>query len=322
MLPANKYLLAMVFAMVGWGIANPIGDIAIDFIDPVSFFVVEIVSGFALFFLVALVMPSLRRAIRQVPWRIALPFGLLQPGLAYLLGNIGWQYGTVTTGAILMSSEVIFLAIGGALFLREKLNVWSVVALLVGVSGAIIVGVAGQSSNPETAGQYVEILGASISAGIVGAVAFLAVGLCGAIYGLLMRRLKSDVNTVALTLGQMTSASVLSVVVLLATQIDIPTPASVGPYFYMAVLGGVVGTTLPFLLFNYAAPKLTTKQTALTLNIIPVVAILSGAALGRGVPVGAQYLGIALVLTSLFALESGHDEETDSALTSPAFPKD
>lgn len=322
MLRTNKYLLAMVLAMVGWGIANPIGDIAIDFIDPVSFFVVEIVSGFVLFFLVALVMPSLRRAIRQVPWRIALPFGLLQPGLAYLLGNIGWQYGTVTTGAILMSSEVIFLAIGGALFLREKLNAWSVVALLVGVCGAIIVGVAGQSSNPETADQYVEIFGASISAGLIGAVAFLAVGICGAIYGLLMRRLKSDVNTVALTLGQMTSASVLSVVVLLATQIDIPTPASVGPYFYMAVLGGVVGTTLPFLLFNYAAPKLTTKQTALTLNIIPVVAILSGAALGRGIPVGAQYLGIALVLTSLFALESGHDKETESALTSPAFPKD
>jgi drug/metabolite transporter (DMT)-like permease len=321
MLLANKYLVAMVLAMVGWGVANPIGDIAIDFIDPISFFVIEIVSGLFLFFIVALAVPSLRRAIRQVPWKLALPFGLIQPGLAYLLGNIGWQYGTVTTGAILMSSEVIFLAIGGALFLREKLNAWSVVALLIGVSGAIIVGIAGQSSNPETAGQTVNILGWTVSAGVVGAAAFLGVGLCGAVYGLLMRRLRSDVNTIALTLGQMTSASVLSVVVLLATQTDVPTPQSVGPYFYMAVLGGIVGTTLPFLLFNYAAPKLTTKQTALTLNIIPVVAILSGAVVGRGLPVGAQYVGIVLVLISLLALESGHDEETDSALASPAFPK-
>jgi drug/metabolite transporter (DMT)-like permease len=321
MLLANKYLVAMVLAMVGWGVASPIGDIAIDFIDPISFFVIEIVSGLFLFFIVALVVPSLRKAIRQVPWRIALPFGLIQPGIAYLLGNIGWQYGTVTTGVILMSSEVIFLAIGGALFLREKLNLWSSIALFIGVTGAIIVGVAGQSSNPETAGQTVVILGFTFSAGMVGAAAFLGVGLCGGIYGLLMRRLKSDVNTIALTLGQMTSASVLSVVVLLATQTDIPTPQSVGPYFYMAVLGGIVGTTLPFLLFNFAAPKLTTKQTALTLNIIPVVAILSGAVVGRGLPVGAQYVGIVLVLISLLALESGHDEETDSALTSPAFPK-
>lgn len=320
MLRANKYLFAMVLAMVGWGVANPIGDIAIEFIDPISFFVIEIVSGLFLFIILALVVPSLRKAIRQVPWRIALPFGLIQPGLAYLLGNIGWQYGTVTTGAILMSSEVIFLAIGGALFLREKLNAWSLVALLIGVSGAIIVGIAGQSSNPETAGQTVEILGFTFSAGAIGAAAFLGVGLCGAIYGVLMRRLNSDVNTIALTLGQMTSASCLSVVVLLATKIDIPTPQSVGPYFYMAILGGIVGTTLPFLLFNFAAPNLTTKQTALTLNLIPVVAILSGALVGRGLPVGAQYLGIVLVLISLLALESGHDEETESALTSPAFP--
>lgn len=318
---ANKYLLAMLLSMVGWGIGNPIGDIAVEFIDPVSVFVIELVSGLLLFFVAALVLPTLRSAIRQVPWRIAIPFGLLQPGLAYLMGNIGWQYGTVTTGAILMSSEVIFLAIGGALFLREKLNVWSVVALLVGVTGAIIVGIAGQSSNPETSGQYVTVLGMSVSAGLIGALAFLGVGLSGAIYGLFMRRLKSEVNTIALTLGQMTSASFFSIVVLLATQTELATPQSVGNYFYVAVLAGVVGTTLPFLLFNFAAPNLTTKQTALSLNIIPVVAILFGAILGRGLPVGTQYVGIVLVLISLLALESGHDEQTESALVSPAFPK-
>jgi drug/metabolite transporter (DMT)-like permease len=321
MLRANKYLVAMILSMVGWGLGNPIGDIAVEFIDPVSVFVIELVSGLLLFFALALVIPSLRSAIKQVPWKLALPFGLLQPGLAYLLGNIGWQYGTVTTGAILMSSEVIFLAIGGALFLREKLNLWSVVALLVGVAGAIIVGIAGQSTNPETSGQFVTVLGMSVSAGLIGALAFLGVGLCGAIYGLLMRRLKSEINTTALTLGQMTSATFFSVVVLVATQTDLATPQSVGNYFYVAVLAGIIGTTLPFLLFNFAAPNLTTKQTALTLNIIPVVAILFGAVLGRGLPVGAQYVGIVLVLASLLALESGHDKETESALTSPAFPK-
>ena len=318
---ANKYLLAMISAMVCWGVGNPIADIAVEHVDPISVFFIEIVCGLIVFFLVAIAVPSLRNAIKRVPWRIAIPFGLIQPGLAYLLGNIGWQYGTVTTGAILMSSEVIFLALGGAIFLREKLSPWSVIALLIGVSGAIIVGISGQSSNPETAGQFVEVFGLTVSAGLIGALAFLGVGLCGAIYGLLMRRLKSEVDTIALTLGQMTSASFLSAVVLLLTKTEIPTPAVVGNYFYMAVLAGIVGTTLPFLLFNFAAPMLTTKQTALTLNIIPVVAILFGAVLGRGLPVGAQYLGIVLVLISLLALESGHDEKTDSALTSPAFPK-
>ena len=92
----------MILSMVGWGLGNPIGDIAVEFIDPVSVFVIELVSGLLLFFALALVIPSLRSAIKQVPWKLALPFGLIQPGLAYLLGNIGWQYGTVTTGAILI----------------------------------------------------------------------------------------------------------------------------------------------------------------------------------------------------------------------------
>jgi drug/metabolite transporter (DMT)-like permease len=317
----NKYLLAMMLSMVGWGIGNPIADIAIEHVDPVSVTVIELTCGLFVFFIVALAVPSLRHAVRHVPWRIAIPFGLIQPGLAYFLGNIGWQYGTVTTGAILMSSEVIFLAIGGALFLREKLNLWSTVALLVGVTGAIIVGIAGQSTNPETSGQYVTVLGMSVSAGLIGALAFLGVGLSGAIYGLFMRRLKSEVNTIALTLGQMATASSLSILVLLLTQTEVPTPQTIGKYFYVVVLAGVVGTTLPFLLFNYAAPNLTTKQTALSLNIIPVVAILFGAVLGRGLPVGTQYFGIFLVLISLLALESGHDKDTESALTSPAFPK-
>jgi drug/metabolite transporter (DMT)-like permease len=314
----NKPLFAMMASMVAWGVGNPIGDIAVEHMSPVAVFVIEMVCGLLILLIGAMFIPSLRRAIKHIPWRIAIPFGLLQPGLAYLSGNIGWQYGSVTTGAILMSSEVIFLALGGAIFLREKLSLWAVIALLVGVSGAIIVGIAGQTSNPETAGVQLIILGASISAGLVGALAFLGVGLAGAIYGLLMRRLNSQVNIISLTLGQMTSASAFSIVMVVATNTEIPTPVGVGNYFYVAVLAGIVGTSLPFLLFNYAAPKLTTKQTAITLNLIPVVAILFGAVLGRGLPIGTQYVGIGLVLISLLALETSHDDDIDSKTTSPA----
>jgi uncharacterized membrane protein len=55
--------------------------------------------------------------------------------------------------------------------------------------------------------------------------------------------------------------------------------------------------------------------------LIPVVAILFGAVLGRGLPIGAQYIGIALVLISLLALETGHDDEIEAETASPAFPR-
>ncbi len=316
----NKPLILMMLSMVVWGASNPISDLAVEHMSPIAVFVIQMLCGLLIFFIVSIFVPSLRRSFKFVPWRIAIPFGLLQPGLAYLLGNIGWQYASVTTGVILMSSEVIFLALGGALFLREKLSLWSVIALLVGVSGAIIVGIAGQAASPEASGKYVNILGISVSAGLVGALAFLGVGLSGAIYGLLMRRLKTETNTIGLTLGQMISASGFSILLAIVTRTEIPTPATVGNYFYVAVLAGIVGTSLPYLLFNYAVPKLTTKQTAITLNLIPVVAILFGSVLGRGLPVGAQYVGIILVLISLLALETGHDEDSQPKTASPAFP--
>jgi drug/metabolite transporter (DMT)-like permease len=207
-----------------------------------------------------------------------------------------------------MSSEVIFLALGGAVILREKLAPSSILALIVGVVGAVIVGIAGATNNPETSGLTVVVFGFTVSAGLVGAVAFLGTGLSGAIYGLFTRRLSPDINVISLTLGQVATASVMATATLLLTRTPVPTPTENGIYFWSAVIGGLLGTTFPFFLFNYAAPHLTTKQTALTLNIIPVVAILFGSALGRGLPAGMQYLGILLVLISLFALETKAEE--------------
>ena len=294
----------MMLSMVAWGVGNPFSDYSIDGLSPYATFFAEMVSGLVVFFVVAAFVPAVRKAIPYVPWKLAIPFGLLQPGLAYLCGNIGYQYGSVTTGVMLMASEVIFLALGGAIILREKLSPLSIVALLTGVVGAVIVGIAGATNNPETAGLRLDILGFSVSAGLVGSIAFLGTGLSGAIYGLITRRLSPEINVISLTLGQVTTAVAMSSITLLITKTPVPTPSADGKYFWAAVIGGVLGTTLPFFLFNYAAPHLTTKQTALTLNIIPVVAILFGAVMGRGLPVGMQYLGITLVLVSLFALET------------------
>jgi drug/metabolite transporter (DMT)-like permease len=305
-------LTSMVTGMVLWGFANPFSDISMSYMTPAEGYFLESVAGALAFIAIVALIPRLRKNVGQIPWRLAIPLGLIMPGLCFYLGNIGYQYGSVTTGVILMSSEVIFLALGGAVILREKLSPSSIVALAVGVMGSIIVGLAGATNNPETAGLTVNILGFTVSAGLVGAIAFLGTGLSGAIYGLFTRRLSPEINVISLTLGQVTTAVFMSTTILLITGTPIPNPGVNGTYFWAAVMGGLVGTTVPFFLFNYAAPHLTTKQTALTLNVIPVIAILFGALMGRGLPVGMQYLGIVLVFISLFALETKAEDPAES----------
>ena len=68
--------------MVAWGVGNPIGDIAVEHMSPVAVFVIEMICGLLILLIGAVFIPSLRRAIKHIPWRIAIPFGLLQPGLA------------------------------------------------------------------------------------------------------------------------------------------------------------------------------------------------------------------------------------------------
>ena len=76
-----------------------------------------------------------------------------------------------------------------------------------------------------------------------------------------------------------------------------------------AAVGGALVTGLAFLLYNFGAKTTQTKQAALALNLIPIVAIVFGALIGRGLPTTVQYLGIALVLVSMLALETEHPEE-------------
>ncbi len=305
MLKNNRGLVAIIAAMVLWGLSNPLSDFAVEKLTPIQSFACEVAGGLVTLLMAMVAIPRFRTALLHIPWKIAIPFGIISPGLQYILGNIGFQYGTVTTGVVLMSSEVFFLAIGGVFILKEKMHKLGFVGLAVGVTGAIITGVAGQHNNPETTGLVLHVAGLSVSAGLVGALAFLLVGLSGGAYGLLGRKFTPGQNIMALTTGQVFVSAIIAILFTLGTHQPMPT-SDQAMNVASAALGGAMGTSLAFLLYNFGAKTASTKQAALSLNLIPIVAIISGALLGRGLPTPLQYVGIVLVLVSMLALETEH----------------
>jgi len=308
MLKKNRGLVAIITAMVLWGLSNPLSDFAIEKLTPIQTFLAEMTGGLVTLGMALIFIPRFRTSIKRIPWKLAIPFGLLSPSLGYMAGNIGFQYGTVTTGAILMSSEVFFLAIGGVFILKEPMHTRGFIGLAVGVTGAIIVGVAGQHTNPETIGQTVTIAGLTLSAGLVGALAFITTGLSGGVYGLLGRKYTPGQDVLALTTGQVLVSFAVSILLMIGTHQPMPS-SSASLNVASAAIGGALGTGLAFLLYNYGAKTTQTKQAALALNLIPIVAIVFGALIGRGLPTTVQYFGIALVLVSMLALETEHPEE-------------
>lgn len=301
-------LASMFTGMLFWGFATPFSDIAMSYFTPAQTYFLEASAGMVAFTFIVASVPRLRKNIGKVPWRLSIPLGLVMPGLCFYLGNIGYMYGTVTIGTILLATEVIFTALGGMFILGEKLSTKSFMAILMGLVGVLIVGINGQAHNPEAAGRVVTILGNDYSAGLVGALAFILSAFFSGLYAVYVRKYAADVDPIGLTLGQLVTAASIGIIWFIFSGID-------AQYFYdnstptlAAIMAGFLGSGFAFLLFNTASEKVSTRETAMLLNTIPVVGIVAGALLGRGIPTVVQILGGAFVLGSLFFLETEIDD--------------
>ncbi len=309
-------LTSMVTGMVLWGFANPFSDISMSYLSPAEGYFLESVAGALAFIAIVAVVPRLRKNIGQIPWRLAIPLGLIMPGLCFYLGNIGYQYGTVTIGVILLSTEVMFTALGGAFILGEKLSPKAFMAILMGMVGVVIVGVNGQVNNPETVGQVVHLFGYEISAGLIGALGFITSAFFSGLYAVYVRKYAAGVDIIGLTIGQLVSGAVFGIAIFFIAGLDFASMYAQTTGFWAAIVAGLLGSAFAFLFFNMASEHVTTRQTAMTLNLIPVIAIAAGAVMGRGIPTWIQVFGAVIVLCSLFFLETDDeevaDEDTDS----------
>jgi drug/metabolite transporter (DMT)-like permease len=275
--------------MLSWGLANPLSDIAVDQLSVGAMFAIEIASGTFILTVIGL----LRRSLSFAHWRWALAFGLLEPGLTYLFGNLGYANGTVSTGLIIMQSEVIFLAIFGWLWMKEKIGQREIVGILLGTFGASLVGWAATSEN---VGDWTSTF------------AFLLAALAAAGYAAAIRKfamLVPNANMFAVVWLQCIVSLAIAVVALPVTSQLGTTAATADLTAISAAIGaGIFGVAIPFVLFSWASTVVPSRHAALALNLIPVAGITIGAFLGRGLPTGLQYIGGALVLLSLFAMQT------------------
>jgi len=279
---SRRGLVALIASMLSWGLGNPFADMAIDAFSITQLLLLEISIGFA--FVAIYVVIKFRRL--RLSWKIALALGLLEPGFTYLFGNIGYANGSVSTGLIVMSTEVFFVAIIGALFLKEVISLRIALSIVMGFFGVIIA---------------VSQVGNSGVDNWLGVFAFIAAALAASLYVIVARIYATKNNVVDLVFGQLLVGTIFAVVIFFGTNSNFDNASSIELKYWLAALfAGLFGVAIPFLLFNYASSLVPTKYSALALNAIPVVGIGFGALLGRGVPTPIQALGGLIVVVSLY----------------------
>jgi len=279
---SRRGLVALIASMLSWGLGNPFADMAIDAFSITQLLLLEISIGFA--FVAIYVVIKFRRL--RLSWKIALALGMLEPGLTYLFGNIGYANGTVSTGLIVMATEVFFVALIGALFLKEVISLRIALSIVMGFFGVVIA---------------VSKVGESGVDNWLGVFAFIAAALSASFYVIVARIYATENNVVDLVFGQLLIGTIFALVIFLETNSNFSNASSIELKYWLAALfAGLFGVAIPFLLFNYASSLVPTKYSALALNAIPVVGIGFGALLGRGIPTPIQALGGLIVVVSLY----------------------
>src|SRR4051794_34443533 len=278
---APHALLAAAFV---WGLSVPLATAVLHHLTAADLVLIETVSGTVI---VAGAALAARRSLTG-PWRPAVALGSLEPGLAYVLVNLGLMRTTAAAGAMLLALESVFIAGLGWLFLREPLRTRESYALGLGVAGALVVALAETGGSGSMTGNILVVMGSVAAAG----------------YAVAARRLAAGVDPLGLVFRQGVAAIALTLpyVVWSWCTDGSRIPSASATTLGLAGLEGLVGFAVPFVLWAYAAPHVRANVAGVAINIIPVVGVLTAAVVGLGAPTVGQLAGGALILSGVLLL--------------------
>ena len=267
----------LIASMISWGVSNPLADLAITKLSPLFLSLIECGVGFIFIAIATLI----RRKNPNIPWRLVIPIGIMQPGLAWLLGNTGYTHETASTGVLILTGETLFTVFIGVFWLGDRLTHKQWAYFLLGMFGVAVASATGTHLDTSSTSLY-----------------FVLSAFLFGIYANLLRKHLSEYSPVDLALGQTFVSVVFLGVLYLFTEQSVPNEVST--HIWVAgVLSGLFGVGLPFVAFNYALQNLPARITGPSLNIIPIAGVAASIVLGRGAPTLAQLIGGVIVISSV-----------------------
>lgn len=235
-------------------------------------------------------VPAARPARGDAKWLVLLC--LLQPCLYFLLEGYAVLLTTSAQAGLVSSLVPLLVAAGAWAFLREPLTRRMLLGIGLSLAGVAWLSLSGQS-------------GGDASNPALGNLLELCAMCCAAGYMLVLKHLASRYGSWRLTGLQTFAGALFFLPGALATQpawmadpAAVARTAPAAAWLAVAYLGGLV-TLGGFGLYNQAISRLPSAQAAAAINLVPLVAVLSGwSMLGEALS-PAQTAACALVLAGV-----------------------
>lgn len=288
--------LLLTLAAASWGASTVTSKYALADLTATDLLGVEVAVATLLLVGVAALNGSLRRTPN---WRAYAVLAFFEPGLTFALFNMGLVHTSATDAALLVSLESVFAVALAVAALRERPGPRFFGAAAVAFAGAALV----------------SLEGGSTSSSIGGDLLILASALAAAVYVVLARRVAGREAALTVTAYQFMFAVVFALPVVLAGHSNIAN-ASAG-HVAAAIATGVLGSAVPFLLYNLAVRSTTASRAAIALNLIPVFGVVAAFALLGERPGLPQLVGGVLIVAALALVSTERRQPEEPTVSVP-----
>ncbi|MEF8879952.1 MAG: DMT family transporter [Candidatus Thermoplasmatota archaeon] len=218
--------------------------------------------------------------------------GLTGVTFLYILQFTGVKLTNASTSGVLINTNVIFIAVLSALFLKETFSLKKTTGILLSFTGVIVV-VLGQMSGQKMVLDYSFLLGCIL---------IISSAVCWAVFSVAGKHMLKRFDSISLT----TYAFILGTFLFLP--FVMPDIISVVPHIsieaWIAVLYlGIFCSIFAYLAWYYALSKTEAGKSAVFLNFIPVFTIILSFFLVDETPTFLFLLGAALVIIGVYVTQ-------------------
>jgi drug/metabolite transporter (DMT)-like permease len=286
--------VALVLATLSWGLSLTAADAALAELSAADLLLLETMSGTVV--VAAACLWTGRRLTG--PWRPAFALGLLEPGIAYVLANVGLVLTSAAVGSMLFALESVFVVVIAWALLRNRPRRVETTALILGVLGTLLVASAKDGGDSSALGVVFMVLATLASAGYVMAARHFTVG-----HEPIALVARQGVASLVVTAPFIAGSWVIS-----GSQLGSASATTL----LLAGLSGVLGFAVPFTLWTISVPHVRPGFAAVVLNLVPLVGVLSATLFGQGALSAVQWLGGGLILGGVAMLTRTEMKETQA----------
>ena len=284
-------VIGLTVAVILWGSSYVAAKIALTSFGPFTVIGLRMVLASTLMLPFWSRLPAPNRRRGDARWILLLAF--LYPCLYYALETNAVSLTTASQAGAVSAVVPLLVAVGARIFLSEHLSPWTIGGLALSIGGVVVLSAGGSA----VAGAPNPALGNALELGALAGYAAAT---------LVVRQLSGRYAPWLLTGLQCATGMLIFLPALALTPASTWGAASAGAWAGVLYLGIAV-TLIPVGLYNVAVSRMPAARAALAINLIPVVAILTGwSMLGESLT-AVQGVACVVILGGVLLGERGGD---------------